>query len=857
MSLSKTQGRQRWSGAVLLHNALMKRETLLDFFDERLRSDSEFLIHDDGYRVRHLCYDEVRRAAFDFAARLSSTGIGAGEKTLHWGENRPEWIVALWGCLLRGVVAVPIDYRASPDFLRKVAALVDARVLLVGDEVTVPPDLDFEVWRLSELAPPPVSANPTGSPAFDHKANKDDLAEIIFTSGATSEPKGVTITHRNLLANIVPVEREVLKYRKYGRPFYPLRFLNLLPLSHMFGQALSTFVPPMLPGVCIFMRGYSPSAIVRQIRSRRISVLVCVPKILDVLREHVLQMVPEAGQPPARSEHVARRWWRYRRVHRLFGMKFWCFIVGAAPLDPELEAFWSRLGFLVVQGYGLTETAPIVTLNHPFKTRRGSVGTPIAGVEIKTAEDGEILVRGDNVTAGYFGAEADTAEAFKDGWFHTGDLGTLDAEGRLEVHGRKKEVIVTPEGLNVFPEDVEKVVDSLPDVAESAAVGIKLNGEERVHAVVVLKSPSSQVDIARAANRRLADHQRIRRVLMWPDSCLPRTEGTRKLKRRIVREWAERGAVPTPSSAIGVNRNLASILERVAGSSVKSDTRLDELGLSSLDRVELLMVLENETDVTVDEGTIRDAITVADLEAVVASPSATLSPQDASFPLPHWSQSGTMRAIRRACLSVWLLPLARVFAWLRVEGLEHLAEIDGPVIFAANHQSFMDTPVILAALPSPLRYQVVTAMSKEFFDPHFHPERHTRRARLTNSLNYYLSTGLFNAFPLPQRETGTRHALRYAGELVGTGNSLMIFPEGKRMSGDDVGLFQPGVAMIAERLGVPVIPVRLRGLDAVLGIGQTMARPGRVLVRFGPQVRPQGGDHRDMAAKLEKTVRDL
>ena len=216
-----------------------------------------------------------------------------------------------------------------------------------------------------------------------------------------------------------------------------------------------------------------------------------------------------------------------------------------------------------------------------------------------------------------------------------------------------------------------------------------------------------------------------------------------------------------------------------------------------------------------------------------------------------------MRGIRRACLSVWLLPLAKVFAWLRVEGLEHLAEIDGPVIFAANHQSFMDTPVILAALPSRLRYQVVTAMSKEFFDPHFHPERHSRRARLTNSLNYYLSTGLFNAFPLPQRETGTRHALRYAGELVGAGNSLMIFPEGKRTSGDDIGPFQPGVAMIAERLGVPVVPVRLRGLGAVLGVGQTMARPGRVRVRFGPRVCPQGSNHRNMAAKLEETVRNL
>ena len=189
----------------------MKRETLLDFFNERVQSDAEFLIYDDGYRVRHFSYDLVRRTAFDFAARLASTGIGAGEKALLWGENRPEWSVAFWGCLLRGVVTVPIDYRASPDFLRKVAVLVDARVLLIGDEVTVPPGLDLEGWRLSQLGTPPRQPVPAGDPAFEHRASKDDLAEIIFTSGATSEPKGVIITHRNILAIIVPVEREVLK----------------------------------------------------------------------------------------------------------------------------------------------------------------------------------------------------------------------------------------------------------------------------------------------------------------------------------------------------------------------------------------------------------------------------------------------------------------------------------------------------------------------------------------------------------------------------------------------------------------------------------------------------------------------
>ena len=268
-------------------------------------------------------------------------------------------------------------------------------------------------------------------------------------------------------------------------------------------------------------------------------------------------------------------------------------------------------------------------------------------------------------------------------------------------------------------------------------------------------------------------------------------------------------------------------------------------GLSSLERVELLMVLENELDATVDERAVSEAATVADLEALVAAPAAASRTPEPSFRFPSWSQSRLVRGIRWMCLRLWLLPLTRLFAWIRVDGLEHLTAVRGPVVFAANHQSFMDTPVILAALPPAVRYRVVTAMAKEFFAPHFHPERHTRRARLTNRLNYYLATALFNAFPLPQREAGTRHALRYAGELIGGGNSLLIYPEGRRTVGDAIARFQPGAAMIAARLGVPVLPVRLRGIDLVLGQGRRMAaaRPGRRPVRPAPASPRDGLRH--------------
>ena len=840
----------------------MARRTLIDFFEDAASIPAEFLTYDDGYRTWSYRYAEVGAAARAFAARLDSEGIGRGHTVAIWAENRPEWIIAFWGCLLNATILVPIDYRASAAFLARVADIVDARVLLVGEAVDHGAiESARPIWSLVDLRSDRIERRTRVTPSPEITA--DDIAEIIFTSGATADPKGVVITHRNILANIVPIEREMAKYRKYMRPFLPIRFLNLLPLSHMFGQAMATFVPPMLPGLVLFTRSYAPEDIIRQIRSRRISVLVCVPKILEVLRDHVMRLHPETASEPPHKMHWVRRWWYYRHVHRAFGLKFWAFVVGAAPLDPALETFWGRLGFVVVQGYGLTETAPIVTLNHPLRAAKGAVGKPIAGVELKIADDGEILVRGENVTRGYYNAPEETQSAFRDGWFHTGDVGEIDDKGQLHIRGRKKEMIVTPEGLNVFPEDVERAINAQPGVKDSAVIGAAQPGStaERVHAIIVLE-PSADVDtIVRGANVQLADHQKIRAAVAWPERELPRTEGTRKLKRRELRQWLvgqQTSARPGPA---GSGRTIESVLARFSpGRTLTPTTTIDELGLSSLERVELMMALEEAFQVTVDEALYASAKTVGDLEALLkpldaglARPAAIAEPID----FPAWNRSWVARTVRRASLPTWILPLARVFMQLKVDGLEHLESLQGPVIFAANHQSHFDTPAILQALPPRWRYRVAPAMAKEFFTAHFFPEQYGRKAWASNSANYYLASLFFNAFPLPQRETGTRQTLRYIGELVTAGYSVLIFPEGRRTADGSIGGFQPGTAMIAARLGVPVVPVRLEGLDRILH--QTWKFPvrGPARVTFGVPIFLEGNDYAELSRTLEAGVRSL
>jgi long-chain acyl-CoA synthetase len=829
----------------------VRRETLIDFFADIVRLRGEFLVFDDGYRHRSHTYEDVGRAARGFAARLSRAGLKKGDKVVVWGENRPEWVVAYWGCLLAGIIVVPIDYRSAPTFVARVRAMVQAPVVLVGDDVpAVPAEVDLggaQIWKLADLD---WSAD---GPMPAVEITRDDLIQIIFTSGATADPKGVVIRHRNVLANVVPVEREVAKYRTYAWPFLPLRFVNLLPLSHMFGQSMASTVPPMVRGTVIFTRSLNPHDVLRLIKGRRVSVLVCVPKILEVLKEYAVRQWPEAAEAPPPGISIPGRWWRYRRVHRAFGLKFWAFVVGAAPLPPELEEFWRRMGFAVVQGYGLTETAPIVTLNHPFKTSKGSVGTPIAGVDIRIAEDGEILVRGENVTSGYYGDAKGVLAA--DGWLHTGDIGDRDAQGRLFIKGRKKEMIVTPEGLNVFPEDVERVLDALPGVRESAVVGVTEGAQERVHAVVRLE-PGTHVDaVVRAANTTLDDHQRIRTASVWSDGDLPRTEGTRKLKRAAIREWVRSGQRPVTASG---GHTIEALLERFSrGRSVSDATTIEELGLSSLERVELMVALEDRFQSRVDESRFAQAASVADLKSLLSAPGPAAEPIDEPVDFPTWNRSRPVWLVRRLSQATWILPLARVFAHVQVEGREHLRAIRGPVVFASNHQSHFDVPVILSALPGRLRARVAPAMAKEFFKAHFFPEGFSRRERLSNSLNYYLAAFFFNAFPLPQREAGARQTLQYIGELSGQGWSILIFPEGVRSRSGEIKPFRGGIGMIGARLDIPVIPVRLDGIDRILPTGSRFARPAKVRLAFGAPLALHGEDYSGLAKQVEDAVRAL
>jgi long-chain acyl-CoA synthetase len=377
-----------------------------------------------------------------------------------------------------------------------------------------------------------------------------------------------------------------------------------------------------------------------------------------------------------------------------------------------------------------------------------------------------------------------------------------------------------------------------------------------VHAVLVLEPGIDPETVIRNANTQLADHQRIRSFSLWTSGPLLRTEGTRKLKRAAIKAWVAGAPGATSATGGGADPLEALIAKFAGGRSLDGATSIEGLGLSSLERVELMVALEDQFQTRLDETRFAGAKTLDELRQVIAAaPEQAEVAEPVDF--PSWNRAWPVRIIRRVSQFTWILPLGRLFAWVRVRGLEHLDHVSGPVVFAANHQSHMDVPVILSALPGRWRARVAPAMAKEFFKAHFFPEQFSARQVFTNRLNYYLAAFFFNTFPLPQREAGARQTLRYIGEVTGAGFSVLIFPEGVRSDSGDIKPFRGGIGMIGSRLGLPVIPVRLDGVDRVLHTSWKMAKPGYVSVTFGRPMRLSGDNYAELAKQVEQAVRDL
>jgi long-chain acyl-CoA synthetase len=827
----------------------MARSSILDYLDNFKRHAREAAyVHRRGYRTQRWSYSDVLRNAYRFARELDARAVGKGDKVLIWGENCAEWVVAFFGCLLRGAIVVPIDKIATPDFAQRVAEQVDARLCVssTANELSGVSSLHLETLRddLAQHSDAPVTPPPL---------TRDDIVQIVFTSGTTAEPRGVVISHGNILANLEPLEREIAKYLKYERIFHPLRFLNLLPLSHVFGQFLGIFLPQLLTATVIFQDTLNPNEVLQVVKRERVSVVVAVPRMMESLKDKILRDEEAAGTLPqfqrqfalAKDEKFVKRWWRFRRVHNRFGWKFWAFISGGAALDAETEEFWRRLSFVVVQGYGLTETTSLISLNHPFRTGQRSIGKVLEGREMKLDENGEILVRGSNVAAGYWQGRELKPVLNEDGWFRTGDIGELDAEGNLYFKGRKKNVIVTREGMNVYPEDLETALRRQPEVRDCVVVGLEQGGNAEACAVFVLRNSVDPQTVVKRANETLADYQQMRRWYVWPEEDFPRTP-TQKPKTAVIQQAVQQHFASGDGTSASSPGALGDLIERITGRTVGTlapDAKLEgDLNLNSMDRVELMSALEDRYQVDLDQADFTKLSTVGDLARLLHEPQRSAQ---IGYRYPRWAQRWPITLIREAVYYLLTWPATLIMAHPKVVGRENLRGIDGPLLISCNHITYIDVGFALCALPARLRRKLTVGMWGELLWEMWRPPQNWNWfMRLSYKVGYYLVVVLFDVFPLPQ-QSGVRESFAYAGESVDRGYSVLVYPEGQRTPDGKPLPFRSGFGMLASRLNVPVLPLRIDGLWGMKQKGHKIARSGQLTVvigkpmRFAPDTSPE------------------
>jgi long-chain acyl-CoA synthetase len=840
----------------------MARESLLEYFPEYSRRRNEAAVASfRGYRVERWTYGRISDDACRLARELESRGIGRGDAVLLWAENSPEWLAVFWGCLLCGAVIVPIDHISTADFALRVAEQVNPK-LLVCSQAAAAGNISIPILTVESLSQTIGGRSP--APYESPLLSRTDTLEIVFTSGTTAEPRGVVISHGNVLANIEPIEREIRKYLRYERIFHPLRFLNLLPLSHVFGQMLGIFIPPILGATTLFSESMNPADLVQTIRRERASVLVAVPRLIESMEKEIERGLERDHQleefrnefVAAEGQHFLRRWLRFRRIHRRFGWKFWAFISGGAALPASVESFWNRLGYAVIQGYGMTETTALISLNHPFRLGKGSIGRLFPGLEMKVSPEGEILVRGENVATAYRRGMQTEPVVGEDGWFHTGDLAELGAEDRLYFKGRKKNVIVTPAGMNIYPEDLERALREQPGVQDVVVLGVELDGNAEPCAVMLLDDPSlDPAPIVTEANKKLADFQRLRRWMVWPDRDFPRTPTQKPIGPRI------RAAVEAKfggASAPGGADTLTDMIGRIKGmaqEAVAGSATLDQhLDMSSLDRVELMSALEERYQVDLSEVKFSDATTLGELQEVLRNPPK--APVELKY--PRWPQSGFITTIRNLVyyLAVW--PATYILAAPRVRGRENLGGIGGPALFVSNHVTYLDIGWVLAALPGRFRHRLATAMRGERITTMLRPPPDMNiLERWSERFSYFLVFALFNVFPLP-KESGFRRSFSFAGDLVDRGWNILIFPEGQTSQDGRIAPFRSGIGLLAQSLQVPVVPIRLDGLFELKRTRRILAGPGKVQVTIGQPVRfsPEQ-DPGEIARELGRRMAEL
>ncbi len=868
-----------------------------------------------GYR--EVTYREVDGQASAVAAGLVEIGIRPGDRVAILSENRPEWVISCLGILMAGATVVPLDPQISPPEWRKLIEDSTAERVFVSG-------MYFSRFQ-EAVADSPLREKWTG---FDACAGEKDgrrlladfvswagsldpapelpparvqgVAFIIYTSGTTGKPKGVVLTHENILSEIAGILRVVHCDDKDA-------LLCMLPLQHVFASMVNVLTPLSVGAQVAFVDTLKRSEILQALQEAGITILATVPQFFYLFHSRILEELNK--KPPVvrllfRSTLLLNRYARrflgfnlgkllFGKIHRTFGARLRFFVSGGSSFDPRVAQDFHDLGFTVLQGYGLTETSGAATTTRAEDNVLGSVGKPLPGVEIKIVDPdesgvGDVAIRGKIVMNGYYRNPEATAQVWRDGWFFSGDLGRMDNRGNLFITGRKKEVIVLPNGKNIYPDELETHYLQNPYIEEIAVLGIaspgQYEGAERLHAVVVpnfehlkARKIANAREILRdeiaALSNQLPKYKRLMSYQIQKDP-LPRTT-TRKIKRLELKRMIESGALQeaeparppetaSPEDQALMASAVASEVLRCLREGHRRQMPVDpsmnlelDLGFDSMERVELLASLEQSLGVQLPEDFGAEIFTVRDL-IVRLKERATDVAGVAGARRQSWKEilsdetlrhegaldvrfSGpVLSRIKHLCVRM-IYFFCRILFRLEVRGLENLPK-GGAYLICPNHLSYLDSFVLVSAMP----YRVFERTFFVGYSEHFQNWLMKFLARLANIVPVDPDAHLLRAMKVGAR--GLRQ-----------GRILCIFPEGGRSFDGMLQEFKKGAAILAGEVGVPMVPVRIEGTYEAWPRDTWKIRLHKIKLVFGQPLTASQGEasYEDDTRRLRDTVARL
>lgn len=832
-------------------------------------------------RWRDVTYAEFLKTVESLTSHLIEAGLRKGDRAAIVSENRYEWCAAYLSVLAAGGVTVPVDANCGIDEIKNIfsdseskAAFASSSTLNAVKEASAGLDIrlvNFDSPEFKEIKEILKAGKKTGLPS----PGEDDTASLVYTSGTTGRPKAVMLTHKNLVSDMEAVIAA-------GIMTIEDNVLSMLPLHHTYAL-MCTFLAPLFAGGRIT---YPPTLkgpeLIKAIKDKGVTILIGVPRIIESVRNSLIKKIGglpfPLGQAMLKAVGVSaslRRRWDinagrviFSSVHKAFGRQLRFITSGGARLEPEIMNDMEALGFTVLEGYGLTETSPVVTFSPPERRKPGSAGRPLKGVEIRILNpsqegQGEVAIKGPMVMKGYYRNPEATRDVLKDGWFLSGDLGRLDSEGYLFLTGRAKDVIVLSSGKNIYPEDVEREYGRIPLIKEICVMARR----DRLEAVIVpdmeyLKREriGNVAEALRweinAVSQRLSPHMRLMGYAIHPEP-LPKTP-IGKLRRFLIKDLAE-ASPPLPEkedmaltgdeTGGRVIKCLSPLMDEPRMIQSKDNLELD-IGLDSLKRIELIVALEKEFSVKLPESLVSEVQTVGELvqkikEALSFKEEAVLPPKGKEMSgIKPFALEGPLRFFFRSLLRIFF----KLFFSLEVKGAENLPS--HPFIIAANHSSYLDGFALASGMP----YRVFRSLYFQGFQRYFRGRFTSLFARLAHVI-------------LIDPDAYLGKALQLSAHAVREGKSLAIFPEGGRSFDGSIMPFKKGIGMLAVKLDVPVVPVKIEGTYEILPRGARWFRAGKIRLTFGRALRaseldfskmPGGVDeHQHFADILRKRIEEI